>query len=150
MAETAILTYPNEAIIIKIDGSQGPPGPPGADGEGSTKQYTASTALSGDRAVVFTSSTSVGYADNTNASHKNLYAGITTGAVSSGGTATVQRHGSITSGSWSWTVNSPIFFTTSGTLTQTVPTTGSFIQIIGVAISATSIFLAPREPISII
>ena len=142
-----IIVDPDDGIIIKLDGSQGPPGaqgPPGLDGLGATTNYTAGATLSGQRAVVFSNATTVVYANNTTLSHRNLYAGVTTSAVTSGATVAVQRLGKMTESSWNWTSNNPVFFSTNGTLTQTVPT-GSFIQIIGVAISSTSIFESTND-----
>ncbi|MCK4679347.1 MAG: hypothetical protein KAT48_14530 [Bacteroidales bacterium] len=61
------------------------------------------------------------------------------------GTQDLLFHGFITNSSWSWTVGGEIYVsTTAGGLTQTAPSgSGDEVQIIGVAISATTILFDP-------
>lgn len=56
---------------------------------------------------------------------------------------TIQRIGPITNAGWSWTIGNPVYLdgTTPGALTQTEPNEN--VQIIGIAISATTLFLNP-------
>ena len=67
-------------------------------------------------------------------------------ALGSGtGTQDILFHGFITNSSWSWTVGGEIYVsTTAGGLTQTVPSgIGDEVQIVGIAISATTFLFDP-------
>lgn len=89
------------------------------------------------------------YASKDTDTDKFKILGLTTGAVSIGATATVQTFGRITESSWNWTVGDPVFLSTNGQLTQTIPTTG-FRQIIGIPITTTTLFVDISEPIILI
>ncbi len=57
-------------------------------------------------------------------------------------------YGVITNSSWSWSAGDIYLDTTSGTMTQTAPTgTGEFVQILGYALTATSIFFDPDKTV---
>ena len=77
------------------------------------------------------------------------YAGVTRMAVPIGDPVNVVRSGLMTEGGWNWTVNQPIFISTNGVLTQTIPSAGNPIRRIGWAISATSINLDPYPIIGV-
>jgi hypothetical protein len=68
-------------------------------------------------------------------------------SISSSATGALLNIGYITNGAWNWNVNGLLYIsdTTGGTMTQTAPTTsGSSVQIVGYAISATQIFFNPN------
>jgi hypothetical protein len=133
-----------------LQGIQGEPGPAGESGV--VIVAPAGLNLSGHRAVVLNNLGEAIYADNNTVLHATKFAGITQGAVNTGSSATLQQFGEITEPTWTWTVDQPIYLGTNGLLTQTVPTAPSakFSLIIGVAQSATKIFLNPMPPIFII
>lgn len=84
-----------------------------------------------------------------NADSLSNYAGVTRMATVIGDPINVVRSGLMTEGGWSWTPNQPIFITTDGVLTQTVPTPGNPIRRIGWAISATQLNLDPYPIIGV-
>lgn len=110
-----------------------------------TTQITAAENLGGHRVVTVEGY----YASKDTASDKFKVLGITTGAVSIGATATVTTYGEITDSAWAWTVGSPIFLNTNGTLTQT-PITSGFSLIIGKPMSATSMFVDISQLITLL
>lgn len=128
----------------------GPPGPPGAAGApGANLTAIAGVAIGGHRAVIIENTGLAGYASNTTLSHIGRLAGITTSASVIGDSITILSLGPVTEPSWNWTPNAPVYLGTAGLLTQTQPITG-FLQIIGVASTATTLFINPREPLVII
>jgi hypothetical protein len=57
-------------------------------------------------------------------------------------------YGIITNSSWSWSEGDIYVDTISGTMTQTAPSgTGEFVQIVGYALTATSIFFDPDKTV---
>jgi hypothetical protein len=144
--ETQVLSVVSpEQVYIIADGAQGPAGPPGPTG-GSALQYQAGEALGGHRMVVLDDTGKAIYADNTLLSHANKVLGMTTGAVSMGDTATIQTGGEMTEPSWSWVLDTPIWLSSSGVLTQVAPVTG-FSLIVAFPVSATKAIISLREPI---
>lgn len=127
-------------------GVQGPAGQDGADG-GSTIARVASGALGGHRVVRSVSANGVAYADATNADHGDDTVGMTVAAASDGAAVEIQRAGSLTMSGWSWTPGLPVFLGANGLLTQTVPDdTNAFIQIIGHAEAADTVFIQIEPP----
>lgn len=112
-------------------------------------QYTAGVSLGGHRIVVLDNSALAIYADSSTIGHLNKVLGITVGAVSAGGLASIQTSGEITELSWAWTLGAPIFLGLTGLMTQTPPTSG-FSLVIGFPITSTKIFINIREPLTII
>lgn len=138
-----------ESISVGPQGPPGAQGPPGTGGTSSDLSIVSAIALGGHRIVVPDSNGKAIYADNTISSHANKVLGMTTGAVVEGGTATVRVEGEITEISWTWTLDTPVWLSTNGLMTQTPPTTG-FSLIIGFPISATKLFIDLREPIFLV
>lgn len=136
--------------VVVAAGAQGPQGIPGESS--SLINALAAVNLSGHRGVVLDSFGQALYADNNTVAHANKFAGITQGAVVAGSNATVQRQGEITEPSWAWTPDQPVYLGANGILTQTmpVPASAKFSLIIGVAQTATKIYLNPMPPIFII
>lgn len=112
-----------------------------------TLRRTASGNIGGHRAV-FASGSAVAYADNTDLSHLGRVLGVTTTAANDGDVVTVINKGRIIFSGWSWTSGFPVYFGTSGALTQSAPNTG-FLQIVGMAETPTSLFVSLREPITL-
>ena len=140
--ETTIAVASEDTVVLTIAGSQGASG-----SDGSTDlQKTAGEALGGHRAVVLNGSGQAIYADRSTPSHAHKVLGITTGAASSGASVTIRTRGEMTEGSWAWTLDQPIFLSTSGLLTQTAPTSG-FVARIGFPINATTIYIDIHQTI---
>lgn len=77
------------------------------------------------------------------------YAGVTPMSIPIGDPVNVVRFGLMTESGWTWTTNAPIFISTNGMLTQTVPSAGNPIRRIGWAISPTQINLDPYPIIGV-
>jgi hypothetical protein len=148
------ITVARPDIMVVSVGAQGPPGVPGPTGGGSVDtafDKVAGEDVSAYRAVVPSGSTNVLLATNTNSAHRNAVLGVTEQAASTGGSVRVRRAGRIDFAGWAWTPNAPIFVGASGTLTQVPPVSPAvFVQVIGFALSATAMFVWPREPVSIL
>lgn len=125
--------------------SPGPQGTPGAAG-GTYETRTASETLGGHRIVRSTGADTVGYASSDNPDHGDDTQGMTMGAATSGATVNVQRVGSVTHSGWAWTPGEPVFLGTNGLPTQTPPSDG-FVQVIGHAEAADTLFLSIEPPI---
>ena len=75
------------------------------------------------------------------------YAGVTRAATNQGDSLSVVRIGFLSEDSWTWTPNAPVFCTTDGVLTQSVPV--GILRRIGWAISPTQINLDPYPIIGV-
>lgn len=129
-------------------GATGPQGPPGESVEtGSTITCSTDLSLSGHRFVVLDDDKSI-YADCTTADHAHRVIGMTTGA-SNAGSVSVQTSGEHEEPTWAWTLGVPVFLSTTGLMTQTMPTAG-FALIVGFPISATKLFIKIHQPIILI
>jgi len=128
--------------------SSGPAGPPGAAGDiqNQTRTYVAASAVGGGRIVRSSTVTDVEHADSSDAGNMHNTIGLTLAAASGGGNVQVLIEGQSVDVSWAWTVGDPIFFNTSGVLTQTAPATG-FYQAVGHALTATSVLIRIHAPI---
>lgn len=147
-AKVLVAANASRKILTASQGPQGVPGLPGLAGEDTVVNKIATTALSGNRAVVADGATSAVYASNSILAHKHFLLGITTGAASAGATAQVQTAGEMVEPSWSWAVGR-VFLGVNGLLTQSPSATG-FVQQVGLALSATKIRIAFGEPITLI
>lgn len=108
----------------------------------------AGATLSGHRMVYKDANGKAQYASNTSQSQTLSILGMTTGAAVLDDPVQVIRAGEITEPSWTWTLGQPVFLSTDGLLTQTVPTTG-FLRIIGFPTAATSLLISLHEPIAL-
>lgn len=108
--------------------------------------YVADEVLGGHRVVRSTGAGEVGYASSDNPAHGDDTVGITTGSVGAGESVQVQHAGYITFIGWSWTAGQPIFLGVTGLLTQTAPSIG-FVQVVGHAADATTMFISIEFPI---
>jgi hypothetical protein len=136
-----------EILEVAAQGAPGIQGIPGVSG-GLTLQYIAGYALGGHRMVVLNSASAAIYADNSIPAHASKVLGITTGAASLGAMATIQTGGEMEEPAWNWVLDTPVWLSSNGLLTQFAPVTG-FSQIIGFPITATKLFINLREPITL-
>lgn len=120
-------------------------GPPGSASSGGVITGIAGEALGGHRMVTTDSTGKIIHASHATLAHAGRVIGMTTGAAANGATATIQIHGSITEGSWAWTPGSILFLAASGLVTATPPASG-FVQVIGYAQSATTIYIQLHQP----
>lgn len=143
--ETMVISESERETVVLTSGPQGPAGPPGPPG-GATVTKVAGETLGGHRMVVLDGAGDAYYADSTDLTHVDRVLGMTSGAASLGGSVGIQILGEIIEVSWSWTLNQPIFLSTSGQLTQTAPTTG-FSLVVGFPITSTSMVLSIQRAV---
>lgn len=108
----------------------------------------ATTALSGERAVAVNASNQIIYPNITILADGQGIIGITTSAISAGGSGQVQMSGIMNEPSWSWTPGKVIWVTNNGVLSQVPPPTGKWILQIGVATLTNQILIDPKTLIS--
>jgi hypothetical protein len=111
------------------------------------RSLVAAAALGGHRAVYAAGGGTVDHASSANAAHLGKVVGITIGAATMGALAEVATSGEMTEPSFTF-VPGPVYFNSSGVLTQTPPVTG-FLQQVAVAVSATKIIVGLGMPIAI-
>jgi len=126
-------------------GKNGRQGEPGTSTDDTILSYEAGQTVSGHRAVILEDE-KVYYADCTTLSHAKRILGITTGAAMVGVLANVQVSGELTEPSWSWTLDVPVWLSTTGLLSQTPPLSG-FSLTVGFPVSATKLLVRISEPI---
>jgi hypothetical protein len=71
--------------------------------------------------------------------------GVSITSAQQGGNLEVQALGSVADDSWTWTPSQPVFATSNGRLTQSIPETGQ-VTVIGVAVSTTRVSLCLAPP----
>lgn len=133
----------NVSIPIGVPGVKGDKGDTGPSGASSSYSYITGEALGGHRVAVIDNNIAY-YADNSNLSHINKPIGISNNASAEGEEINIVFFGEMEEGSWNWNINKPIFFNSTGELTQTEPTSG-FSCIIATPITATKIFINKEE-----
>lgn len=139
---------PADALVIGVPGPQGPAGPPGSSGAAPVAAFTAGTALSSQRLVVLDAQGRAVYAEAGAISHAGRLVGATVGSAAALAQVPVQAAGEIQDSAWSWTPSQPLYLGDEGRLVAT-PTQapGRFIQQVGVALSATRVFLFLGVPV---
>lgn len=145
----------DDTVIFKLQaalrGEQGIQGDAGP-GAGPVQSLiaVAGESLGGHRVVGIAHDGTYTYVDQTVHVDGFRAAGITTGAAALGAAVTIQTRGTLTEPSWNWTVDLPVFVGSNGVPTQTVPTLAGgalFSQMVGLALTATSIFVQMGVPI---
>ena len=131
----------DEVVEIAEISAQGIPGPKGDSTTTVTK--IANSNLSGHRAVIITGNNRVDYADKDIQSQADNVLGITHSSAIEGEQIDVHIGGELEELSWNWNINSPIYLSNSGFLTQTLPTTG-FVAQVGIPISSTKMLVSIR------
>lgn len=154
-----VIVAPSQPVVVVQPGATNTQqvavfiaGPPGMRGEAGTVPvltYLASGAIGGHRVVCSAGSGSARYADSSTTADAACVLGLSTAAALNGAPVDIQYSGEITEPSWSWTPSLPVFCGLNGLPTQTPPTLG-FQLVIGVATSATSIFMAIKQPLHLI
>lgn len=142
IGQTALVRDTISRVVVAA-GRQGIPGPAG----NAVITGTAGQALGGHRMVTTNASNQVIYASNAVPAHAGRVIGMTTGAASNGAAATIQTAGAITESGWAWTPGSLLWLATDGQISSTPPATG-WVQAIGYAQTATTIFLHLQQAIS--
>ena len=102
-----------------------------------------------EKEVVILEDGKVYYADCTVTSHAKRVLGITTGASLLGALANVQVSSELEEPSWSWTLDVPVWLSTTGLLSQVPPSSG-FSLIVGFPVSATKLLVRISEPIFLV
>ena len=133
-----IIIEQNRLDVLSVS-EQGPPGPKGDDGEPAYILCEASGAIGGHRVVCIFDGIAT-YADNT--SNYVGQIGLTMSATDDGDNLNAYISGIMTEPTWNFS-QGPVFLSTNGLLTQSLPTSGSVI-IIGNAVSSTAINLQPQ------
>lgn len=111
---------------------------------GLTATGTAGAALSYGDPVYLTSGGKYAVADADGASTYPAV-GIAAAAAANNGAATVLVSGYARLDSWTWTPGGTVYLSTAAGLTQTQPSaSGAVIQIVGVAMTATVLLVAPQ------
>lgn len=136
-----------EVEVIAV-GGQGPPGRQGIPGPagGSALQRLAGEVLSALR-VVYELDDKAFILDPADGDHVALILGITLTAADIGNPLDIQRSGAIEDSTWRWQPGR-VWLGAGGSITQTPPVTGYFVQL-GAAVSATRIILNLQDPIEL-
>lgn len=135
-----------EVVEIGKRGIQGPQGPAGPAGA-TLVDRTAAITMSGHVFVRTNGGDTVGPASADNPLHGDDTMGITIGASTIGGPVQVQTDGPIVFNGWSWTVGEPVFLGHDGQPTQTPDPDDAFLQVLGFADSADTLFIQVQPPI---
>lgn len=143
---TEIVSAPEPAIEVRRDGqavevlhaaTQGPPGPPGGE-----LAAPAGEVIAGHR-VVRLSDGQLYLADPSNPAHAGSVAGLSLEAVTvSGAPLRFLALGPVTEPSWQFRPG-PVYAGPGGVPTQTPPASG-WLQIIGIALRADTLFVQPQ------
>jgi hypothetical protein len=130
---------------VLVPGAQGRPGLNG-DAVGTSLSYPANGPISGHHVMRVDGAGRANYADSSTKAHANLVIGISENAAVDGAPVTVKFSGEMTEPTWNWTPALPVFVGPGGVLTQAAPASG-FLLVVGIAVSATSIVVAIKQPI---
>lgn len=120
--------------------------PPPTSG-GQVFAYTAGGDLSGLSVVAFDAQACLVTADCTNMTQYGHVCGVLEQAFSPGCPVTYRTTGLLSNTTWCWIPGKPIFFGQEGRLTQQLPKTAVFSQVVGMAISPTSLSIFLQPPI---
>lgn len=146
----SIVIQDNDTVLVVPDNAPpdvitlGIQGPPGAS---AALTVVAAQALGGHKAVIANGDGSVSYADAATAAHIGHVVGVTLGAASASAPIDVRDEGRIDEPSWNWNPALPLYLGLNGQLTQTLPNTAAFLQIIGVVLAPTSIVVQLSDPV---
>lgn len=132
---------PSSPITLTTLSTPGPQGPPGAAGSAEASTFVAGENISGHALIKVVGGLAY-QCDAATLGDAGKAIGIATGAVSVGGTVSVQQGGQMTEPSWAWT-EGPVYVGSNGFLTQTVSGL-TYLQQIGIALSATSVDIHPQ------
>lgn len=120
--------------------------PDRVEGSGNITRGTAGQAL-GNRNIVYLGADGNWYLADADTAATMPVIGITRHAIRAGGQGQILLEGYIGLNTWTWTTGGEIYAsTTAGQLTQTAPTPPDYVQIMGIARSATMIYFTPMPP----
>jgi hypothetical protein len=145
---STVVSTVRSPVIVSTGVATGPAGPAGASGSTDVTR-TAGVVISGHRAVTEDGTGLLRYADNTTAADAWGPVGVSTNAAVIGDPVVVVRSGELTEPSWTWTPLGRIWLGVAGALTQTMPTAPAFLRVIGIATSATSMWVDPSIPVQL-
>lgn len=133
----------NNASNVNVSlATPGPKGGTGIKGDpGNLIICKAAYSIGGHRVVSINSDNEAEYPSNISRA-----VGLTTNAATTGDYLNIQTSGLISEISWNWIPEKAIYFLSDGTLTQTVPISGTLLQI-GFAVSSTEMFIKLGTPI---
>lgn len=121
-------------------------GPAGNAGDGVFIELLADSSLGGHR-VIKSTPTGCDYANNQNLNDIGKVIGLTIASFAANTVAKVYSTKVVEEPSWSFNLG-PVYLSTNGQLTQTIPTEG-FIQQIGIALSPTKLAIQIQLPIKL-
>lgn len=125
-------------------GPQGPQGPPGTGGDPTFGLTTAGTIPS-NSLVVASGASACAVANATDADQFPGGAiGFVVTGVSTGGTAVIRQSGTVTVSGATWTAGQVLYAGSGGAISTTPPTSG-WVQIVGTALTATTMALKLGE-----
>jgi len=135
------VTYPTTRLVWDAISALGAPG------SNVIVPMTAGETLGGQKLVRAASGLAM-LANSATLAHASAVVGITTGAAVNGAAVSVQREGTMTDPSFSFTPGQPVYVNGNGVLSSVIPTSGFVLQV-AVAITATTIAISIKQPISI-
>lgn len=110
-----------------------------------TKYIIGTGGMAAFQVAFINSANTIMAANAANASHAGRIVGILTAAGTAGETGTVKTSGAINNPAWNLTAGSIYYLGSGGEITATAPTVG-FVQKIGVAQDATTLFVQIESP----
>jgi hypothetical protein len=111
-------------------------------------QYAvAASAVSGHQAIALDSAGQAIYASADTLADALRVSGISTAAAVGGAEVFVQTQGVLDHGGWAWTPGTPVFLGLAGALVSSPPVSGTFVQIVGRALSPTKLLINLQPPI---
>lgn len=134
-----------QSLEVVESGAQGPTGPRGAAGL-TVLPMVAGDAVSGHSVLAMGADGRVAYADNNTPAHALAVVGVGLNAAVPDGAIDICASGPIEHTGWTFVPDQPVFLGVSGALTQS-PSPGAFSLVMGVATSATRVFVRPQPPI---
>jgi hypothetical protein len=108
---------------------------------------TANGSMSGHLGVATDAGGEVVRASSDTAAQALRFAGVSVNAAVDGDPVEVVRFGPIEHVGWTWTPDQPVFLGINGALVQAVPGGATFVLVVGQALSATRLMVAPQQPI---
>jgi len=115
-----------------------------------TEETTGGGAIPAFKVVALTAFNTVSVMSSNSLLDTHRIPGITLSAAAAAGTrVSIRWRGEVSNPAWTWTPGLPIYFNSSGDVTQTLPATPpAFYRILGIALTATKINLQPQSALS--
>jgi hypothetical protein len=115
---------------------------------GSAETYASDLTLSGNKFVVLDSAGKLVYADRTIMAHAGKVLGMTVGATVPPAQVSLLSKGEIANtGTWNFTIGGPVYLSINGGVTQSAPTINGFVQVVGYASKADTLFINIQPPV---